>query len=265
MRGAWRLQGGLATVTQALADRLPDERKRLNATVTRLTKTEVGITARLGNGETFSADKVVLALPPRLAAGISYLPALPGDAIQAMLDIATWMAGQAKAVAVYDTPFWRDEGLSGDATSHLGPMVEVHDASPFKGGPHALFGFIGVPPDNRSDEQALRQHLQAQLGRLFGSKAARPAQLYIKDWALDPQTSTEADKAPVYAHPIYGMPHALTNLWDNSLHFGGTEVAPQFGGYIEGALEAAENVAKTAVLMRPVEPFCGRSFVGTQY
>jgi monoamine oxidase len=26
------------------------------------------------------------------------------------------------------------------------------------------------------------------------------------------------------------------------LHFAGTEVAPIFGGYIEGALEAAENV-----------------------
>ena len=29
------------------------------------------------------------------------------------------------------------------------------------------------------------------------------------------------------------------------LHFSGTEVAPQVGGYIEGALEAAENVLNT--------------------
>lgn len=245
MRGAWRLQGGLAAVTQALAGRLPDERKRLNTTVTRLTKSEVGITATLGSGEWFSADKVVLALPPRLAAEITYVPALPAAAIQAMQGIATWMAGQAKAVAVYDTPFWRDEGLSGDGASHLGPLVEIHDASPFDGGPHALFGFIGIPPDSRCDEQALRQFLQAQLGRLFGPKAAKPAHLYIKDWAFDPLTSTDADKAPLYAQPTYGMPQAMTNLWDNRLHFGGTEVAPQFGGYIEGALEAAETVVKT--------------------
>jgi len=38
------------------------------------------------------------------------------------------------------------------------------------------------------------------------------------------------------------MPPALTDLWDGRLHFAGTEVAPTFGGYIEGALEAAENV-----------------------
>jgi monoamine oxidase len=41
------------------------------------------------------------------------------------------------------------------------------------------------------------------------------------------------------------MPQALRGLWDDTLHFAGTEVAPEFGGFIEGALEAAENVLKT--------------------
>ena len=93
-----------------------------------------------------------------------------------------------------------------------------------------------------ADEQALRQHLLAQLERLFGPQAAEPAKLYVKDWAFDPQTSTAADQAPLYAHPTYGLPRAMVGLWDDRLHFGGTEVAPKFGGYIEGALEAAENV-----------------------
>ena len=185
------------------------------------------------------------ALPPRLAAEITYTPALPKNAVSVMQGIATWMAGQAKAVAVYDTPFWRDEGLSGDAQSRVGPMVEVHDASPAQGGPYALFGFIGIPPQGRADEQIFRQHLRDQLIRLFGPKAGEPAQLYVKDWAFDPQTSTMADQAPLYAHPTYGLPQVLTQLWDDTLHFGGTEVAAQFGGYVEGALEAAENVLRT--------------------
>ena len=158
-----------------------------------------------------------------------------------MENTATWMAGQAKAVAVYDRPFWREAGLSGDAMSRHGPMVEIHDASPHQGGPYALFGFIGVPPQARSDEQALRQHLLAQLGRLFGAEAAEPKQLYVKDWAFDPFTATQADQRPLYAHPSYGMPRALADLWGGKLHMSGTETAPQFGGYLEGALEAAEN------------------------
>lgn len=245
MQGSWRLNGGFGALTRTLADRLPKTRKRLNAEITTLTKTDAMITATLSNGDTVQADQVVLALPPRIAASIEYVPALPPNAIQSMQGVATWMAGQAKAIAVYDTPFWREDGLSGDAQSRTGPMIEIHDASPAEGGPYALFGFIGIPPQARADEQVLRQHLQEQLIRLFGSKAAEPAKLYVKDWAFDPHTSTEADKAPLYAHPTYGLPRALSGLWDNTLHFGGTEVAPQFGGYVEGALEVAENVLRT--------------------
>lgn len=242
MQGSSRLKGGLAALTQTLADRLPDARKRLNAQVVALDKTASGLVATLTNGDTITADRVVLALPPRVAADIKYTPALPDQTISSMQSIATWMAGQAKAVAVYDSPFWRNDGLSGDAMSRTGPMVEVHDASPADGGPYALFGFIGVPPLGRADEQELRQHLLAQFGRLFGPQAAEPAKLYVKDWAFDPRTATAADQAPLYAHPTYGLSRAMVGLWDDTLHFGGTEVAPQFGGYIEGALEAAENV-----------------------
>lgn len=245
MEGSWRLKGGLGALTRTLATKLPEIRKRLNAPVNALTKTDESITAALGNGGTLTADQLVLALPPRVAAQISFTPSLPSDAIQSMRCIATWMAGQAKALAVYDKPFWREAGLSGDAMSRFGPMVEIHDASPAEGGPYALFGFIGVPPQERTDEQVLRQHLQAQLVRLFGAKAAKPAKLYVKDWAFDPYTSTADDMKPLNTHPASGMPQAMRGLWDKRLYFSGSEVARQFGGYIEGALEAIESLLKT--------------------
>lgn len=241
MQGSWRLQGGLAALTSALADALPAPRKRLETTVTALAKLDGAIGVTLSNGDMLNAEKVVLALPPRVAAELAYTPMLPAPAIQSMQNIATWMAGQAKAMAVYDRPFWREAGLSGDATSRFGPMVEVHDASPNGGGPFALFGFIGTPPDARTDDLVLRQQVLAQLIRLFGAGAAEPAKLFVKDWAFDPLTSTSADKNPLFAHPTYGMLSTMRGLWDNRLHFAGTEVAPEFGGYLEGALEAAEN------------------------
>lgn len=240
MQGSSRLAGGLCALTTALGDAIPNTRKRLNAQVQSLTKNANDITAHLTNGETLSASRVVLALPPRIAAEITLSPALPSHTLNAMRTVPTWMAGQAKAVAVYETPFWRDAGLSGDATSRHGPMVEIHDASPATGGPYALLGFIGIPPDGRRDLPLLQQHICAQLARMFGSEAAAPLHLHVKDWAFDPFTATQADTAPLYAHPTYGLPPALENLWDGSLHFAGTEVAQDFGGYLEGALEAAE-------------------------
>ena len=46
--------------------------------------------------------------------------------------------------------------------------------------------------------------------------------------------------AVFFAHPNYGLPCVLSGLRDEALVFGGSEVAPTFGGFPEGALEAAE-------------------------
>ena len=239
MQGSWRLAGGLAGLTDALASGLPDHRKRLGAQVTALERSTGICTATLQDGPTIEAERVVLALPPRVAAQIAFTPALPAASIEAMRNVSTWMAGQAKAVAVYDTPFWREGGLSGDATSRCGPMAEIHDTSPAAGGPYALFGFIGIPPHTRLIADELRRDIVAQLVRLFGPQAASPREVFIKDWAQDVFTATQADAAPLYAHPDYGLPHAMAGLWDGQLICSGTETAATFGGYLEGALEAA--------------------------
>ncbi|MEP3297518.1 MAG: NAD(P)/FAD-dependent oxidoreductase [Pseudoruegeria sp.] len=244
MQGSWRLKGGFSTLTDVLANRLPPDRKRLNAAVKVLSKTKNGVLVELASGDIISADRVVLALPPRVALKIRFAPDLSKRTLQDMMGIATWMAGQAKAVAVYRSPFWREAGLSGDASSRYGPMVEIHDASLADSRSAALFGFIGVPPEHRSDQDELKRHIIVQLTRLFGPEAADPVQLYVKDWADDPLTSTPADHRPLYTHPSYGLTQSMIGLWNDKLFFAGTEVAPQFGGYLEGALEAAENVLK---------------------
>ncbi|AXI48469.1 amine oxidase [Sulfitobacter sp. SK012] len=240
MQGSYRLEGGLGALIDGLANTIPADNMRLNAEVTTLEKTSSGITAKLTDGTSLNAQHVVLALPPRVAAEMAFTPALPTPALRSMTDIPTWMAGQAKAVAVYETPFWRAQDLSGDAMSRVGPMVEIHDASPADGRLGALFGFIGVPPEARQDETALRSHVTAQLTRLFGPQAAHPKALFIKDWAADSKTATQLDLAPMYAHPTYSLPSNLKDPWGGCLSFSGTEVAPQFGGFLEGALEAAE-------------------------
>ena len=244
MEGSWRFKGGMQSLIRALSGHLPKERYRLGTHVTALENNGSQLTATFASGESTVASAAVFALPPRLAAQVRFTPSLPAPTWQAMQGVNTWMAGQAKALAVYDTPFWRHAGLSGDASSRFGPMVEIHDASPNEGGPFGLFGFIGVPPLGRRDEHELRLQVSAQLTRLFGSAAARPDALFIKDWAYDPLTSTPADREPLQTHPEYGLPGAMKGIWSGKLLFAGTEVAGQFGGYLEGALEAAEAVVR---------------------
>ncbi|MEM6387367.1 MAG: FAD-dependent oxidoreductase [Pseudomonadota bacterium] len=242
MQGSYRLRGGLSSLIKALASELDPNRIFLGADIRQMTKTDHGITVRTADGQNFSARKAVMAIPPRIAATLDVSPEFPAGARTAMASVPTWMAGQAKAMAVYDRAFWREAGLSGDAMSRFGPLAEIHDASPADETAFALFGFIGVPASRRQDEPALKAAILQQLIRLFGEDAAHPVALHIKDWARDPHTATAADLEPVYTHPHYGLPDALSNLWEERLIFGGTEIAPHYGGYLEGALEAAEIV-----------------------
>ena len=237
MEGSWRVEGGMGTLTDALAACLPEGRVRLNTRVGALERDGEGVIART-NGDALHARRVVLALPPRLVAEMAFRPSWPGAVISGMAQVPTWMAGQAKAVAIYAAPFWRDAGLSGDAMSRRGPMVEIHDASPADGSYGALFGFIGVPPAARRDESALQAAVSAQFQALFGGEA--PSSQHIKDWALDPLTATQADAAPLMTHPTYGLSPDQQSHWDGRVILSGTETAPTFGGYLEGALEAAE-------------------------
>ncbi len=244
MAGSLRVAGGLGALTDALVKDLPEDMIRLSSGATALTQGPGGITASLTSSTGpvhITARQVVLALPPRVIdAGISFDPELPPSAIAAMRAVPTWMAGHAKVIAIYRTPFWRSMGLSGDAISHIGPLAEIHDASPTDGGAGALFGFVGTPA--RRNQDALMQAARAQLADLFGEEAKAPLDMMLTDWAFDPMTATAADHTPPAGHPRYGTPPALADLWGGCLHLASTEMASAFGGFLEGALEAAETV-----------------------
>ncbi|MEM8956540.1 MAG: FAD-dependent oxidoreductase [Pseudomonadota bacterium] len=241
MGGALRIAGGLGKITSGLAANLPPETLRLAHRVHNLAaepdKIKVTGTAPSGEFE-LHADQVVLALPPRIAAAsLSFSPALDPMIRDRLARVPTWMAGQAKLVAVYDRPFWRDGGLSGDAISHHGPLVEIHDASPADAVEGGLFGFLA--PGRKGDAEAMKDAALAQLARLFGPDAGAPRDVLIKDWSKDPETATNDDKADVPGHPTYQPIPPLSGDWRGRVSFAGTETARNEGGFLEGALEAA--------------------------
>lgn len=154
------------------------------------------------------------------------------------------MAAQAKVVAVYERPFWREASWSGDAMSRHGPLVEIHDASGAPSVPdalYALFGFVGVPAVVRQGQsEVLLEHAKQQLARLFGGAALQPVKIILQDWAQEPYTATLPDIQALAQHTDYYLPSALANLAHGQLMVACSEVAPEFGGYLEGALSAAE-------------------------
>ena len=169
-----RLVGGTSALISALAASLPGERLRLGARVTELAQVggavRVGFVEADGTARHLEAAQVVFALPPRLLeATVSFEPALDPSTAQRWRETPTWMAPHAKFFALYDRPFWRDQGLSGTAQSMAGPLVEIHDATTASGRA-ALFGFVGVPAERRAavGRDAIISASVAQLAHLFG-------------------------------------------------------------------------------------------------
>ncbi|MEP6778736.1 MAG: FAD-dependent oxidoreductase, partial [Gemmatimonadaceae bacterium] len=155
----------------------------------------------------------------------------------------TWMATQAKVVAVYDAPFWREAGLSGRIASRSGPLGETHDHCPATGKEGVIFGFPLWTAVQRRDEYALRQATIAQLVRCLGPAAATPAAVYIQDWATNRFVCSPADLAAPPVHPEPGAPLLRATHLRGRLAFAVSETSEISPGLIEGALISGERAA----------------------
>lgn len=247
---SWRLCGGMHALVERLGNTIPEKAIRMKHPVCRIEKCDSGAWVHVGELEAeprarFHARHIILALPPRLAAAtILFTPELSHRLTQAMLKTGTWMAGQAKFCAFYESPFWRQAGLSGQAFSEYGPLGEIHDGSSPESDPCGLTGFVGIPAVQRSRQERLTEAILKQLALLFGDPASQPSAFFYQDWARERFTATAYDQPPMHQHPVYRPPADKTAIWDGTVLFAGTETAIEQGGYLEGALVTAEQAVK---------------------
>ena len=133
-----RIVGGSQLISLRLAERLGD---RVDA---RAPGPDDPPRSRRGRGRRRAgAGRVVVAVPPALAGRIVYDPPLP--AARDQLTQRMPMGAVMKCMAIYDEPFWREDGLSGQATSLPGPAQVVFDNTPPGGSPGVILGFFEGP------------------------------------------------------------------------------------------------------------------------
>jgi monoamine oxidase len=252
---SYRVEGGTQSLIAALTARLDPARLHVGRPIARVAHDDdgwyVSSDDAAGALQQIRVQHLVLAAPPRKLLQIDGLAhCLPPGLSAALAATPTWMAAQAKFVAVYPTPFWRQDGLSGQVFSRVGPMVEIHDASATADSGFALFGFIGVPAGVRSQHSAgaLQDACLRQLVDVFGTQAATPDVSYLKDWARDAWIVSDHDIGESPRHPELDLSVWLAQLHGMQLHFVGSEIAPDEGGYLEGALGSVETFKRTSGL-----------------
>ena len=191
---------------------------------------------------TVQASHAIVAIPPTLAARIQYDPALP-----AARDHYTQRSPQGaliKVEAFYDTPFWRDAGLTGAVVSDTGPAKICYDVSPADNALGGLLGFVGGDEARKwgTNHDGLKSAVVSQFVTFFGPQAAAPREVVVQDW----NDEVWSRGAPVN---LLG-PGALTEdrgaIWApvGRVHWAGTETATYWHGYMDGAITSGQRAAQ---------------------
>ncbi len=234
-----RLDGGAQLLPLGLAESLGD-RVRLGAPVRRISQSEAGVIV-VADGVEVEAERAIIAAPPAIAARIELDPLPPG---RPQLAERLRPGALTKCMALYDEPFWRADGLSGEAVTDAGPVTLTFDSSPRDGSAGVLLGFVGGPEARELAAMPAaerRAPVLACFERLFGARAAQPLEYAEQTWAEEEWSGGGptsnfglggwTDCGPVLREPA------------GRLHWAGTETATVWSGYMEGALEAGERVA----------------------
>jgi monoamine oxidase len=192
-----------------------------------------------------------MALPAALAACIDYRPALPPDRSQLMQRMPH--GNVIKSVAVYDQPWWRAEGLSGQAASDEGVVSATYDSTPPAGSPGVLTAFVEgrrAQQLSRLSFKDRRETIVGCLERFFGPRARNTCGWHELDWS-----------AEEWSRGCYGA-HLPPGVWTQygpalrvpvgPMHWAGSETAMRWPGYMDGAVASGECVA--AEILRQLPP-----------
>jgi monoamine oxidase len=242
-----RIVGGAQQISLLMAEELGDAVKLETPVlgVTRHEKAGGGVAVHTPRG-VFVARRAVVAVPPALAGRLVYSPPLP--ALRDGLTQRVIQGNVVKTLSVYGRPFWRDQGLSGRATSSDGPLSVVYDNSPPGGSPGVLLAFFEGPAARKVADltsEARREIVSAGLTRLFGTEAGNPDAYFDKAWAADE-----------YSRGCYGgfmPPGAWTSHGPalrrpvGPIHWAGAETAERWAGYMDGAVSSGRRAAAEVI------------------
>ena len=238
-----RLVGGTQRLSLLMAQQLGG-RVVLSAPVKAIDQSgDGGVVVTVADGRAWRGTRAVVAIPPPLAVEIEWTPLLPAehDALRRRMVLGTL----AKCEAIYSEPFWRKDGLNGQALK-LGDAAvpAMFDNTPPDGFPGVLMGFMGgrswrkyqtaSPADRRA--AVLEDFAEA-----FGPKARSPIDYFEQDW-VEERWTRGAPTSVLGPGTLTGFGAKLTEPV-GAVHWAGTETAGYWNGYMDGAISSGKRAA----------------------
>lgn len=243
-----RVIGGMQGVSLAIAAKLGDD-VILSSPVRTVrwdeNADEKQVTV-ISDRATVHAKRLIMAVPPNLYSRVSFEPPLPRRQHQMHQHQSLGLV--IKVHAVYETPFWREKGLSGTGFSSSTLVQEVYDNTNYEDTRGTLVGFVS---DEKADyaftltAEQRQKEITDSLAAFLGEEAKSPVVYYESDWGSEEWTrGAYAASYDLGGLHRYG-PDQLTPV--GPIHWSCSDLAGEGYQHVDGAVRmgkaTAENVA----------------------
>ena len=240
-----RVVGGMQQVSIRMAAALGDD-VILDAPVRTVRWNSDGATVFADGDIEVHAKRVVLAVPPNLYSRISYDPPLPRRQHQMHQHQSLGLV--IKVHAVYDTPFWREDGLSGTGFGASEIVQEVYDNTNHQDSRGTLVGFVSDAKADAMfelDEQERRAKILESIAHYLGPKATEPVVYYESDWGSEEWTrGAYAASFDLGGLHRYGKDSRSPV---GPIHFSCSDIAAEGYQHVDGAIRMGHRTAADIV------------------
>ncbi|MEB4210361.1 flavin monoamine oxidase family protein [Mycobacterium sp. 94-17] len=232
--------GGMAALHRPIVAEL-GAALHLSQPVRQITQDTDGVTIDAAD-LTVRARRVIVAIPLAIATSIHYEPMLPVD--RALLHQRMPSGAVIKTSIIYDEPFWRADGLSGQSAAPNSPATLTIDACTDTGNPGIMCVITEGPAARRLtslDEAERKAVIIGELVDRFGAKAKAPLEFHEQNWTLDRYSGGGMiGHAPTGVLTEFG--YTLREPCGR-IHWAGTESSTVMCGWVDGAIRSGERAA----------------------
>jgi monoamine oxidase len=241
--------GGMGAIYRPMAAEIGDA-LQLSQPVRRIEQDADGVTVR-ADDMTVRARRAVVAVPLAIANQIIYEPMLPMD--RSFLHQRMPSGAIVKINIVYDEPFWRADGLSGQSAAPGSPATVTIAACGDEDRPGVLCVIVEGPIAReltKLEESARRTAILDELAKRFGNRAKTPVDYVEQNWSVERYSGGGmVSHAPTGVLTQFG--HALREPCGR-IHWAGTETSAVMCGWVDGAVRSGERAASEVLAAESV-------------
>lgn len=205
-------------------------------------QTNTGIIAETRSA-IFESQYAIVTVPPALVNRIRFDPMLPQMKYQLYQRMP--MGAAMKCFCIYDRPFWREQGFSGQIVGDRSPVKVTFDCSKSDSEHGILLVFVEAGNARKFIELPLaerRKSVTEGLVPFFGAAAAAPLDYIDKCWTQEEWSGG--------CYTGISPPGVITQFRNTirepfgRIRFAGTETATEWTGYLDGAIQSGYREAE---------------------